>query len=51
MDEWSSGRITALRENHHVPWTGFVGAEGRKRGSRAPVPHAVDTKQQKTPNQ
>lgn len=36
MGEWSAGRITALWENHHVTWTGFVGAEGEERGGEEP---------------
>lgn len=32
MGEWPSGRITDIWENHHLAWTGFVGAEGKKGG-------------------
>lgn len=36
MGEWSAGKITALWENHHVTWTGFVGAEGEEKGGEEP---------------
>lgn len=47
MGEWPSGRITDIWENHHLAWTGFVGAEGEKRRNRAPVPHAVGINRKK----